>query len=144
MSNERISSPVTLPVACIHISEEGDVAEAVETARVMAETAGFNKPGQSMVATATSELAQNIYRYAPKGRVAIKVLEHGEQKGIEIVAEDDGPGIGNLSEALKDHFSTTDGSLGLGLPGAKRLMDESSVDTDRCVGTRITVRKWIP
>ncbi|MEN8711351.1 MAG: anti-sigma regulatory factor [Arenicellales bacterium] len=95
-----------------------------------------------MVATAVSELARNIYLYAMKGEVTIRVLERETNKGIEIVAEDNGPGIADIGAAMKDHFSTSYG-LGLGLPGVKRLMDEFGIDTKRGVGTKITVRKWV-
>jgi len=126
----------------IEISEEIDIAKAVSEARVLAETAGFRQTEQYMVATAVSELARNIFIYAMKGEVTIRVLDRRTKKGIEIIAEDNGPGIENIGKAMEDHFSTSAG-LGLGLPGVKRLMDEFIINPERRIGTKITARKWI-
>lgn len=126
----------------IKISREIDVAEASSEARRLALALGFNKTEQYMIATAVSELARNIYLYAMKGEITIRALERKNKKGIEVVAEDEGPGIEDVGKAMKDHFSTSEG-LGLGLPGAKRLMDEFSIDTGRRRGTNITMRKWV-
>jgi len=125
----------------IKISHEIDVSRAVSEARRSAEAAGFSNNQQYMVATAVSELARNIFIYALKGEITIRLIGR-ETKGIEIVAEDNGPGIKHLGQAMKDNFSSSD-SLGLGLPGVKRLMDEFMVDTERGTGTKITVRKWV-
>lgn len=126
----------------IKISREIDVAEASSEARRLALALGFNKTEQYMIATAVSELARNIYLHAMKGEITIRALERKNKKGIEVVAEDEGPGIEDVGKAMKDHFSTSEG-LGLGLPGAKRLMDEFSIDTGRRRGTNITMRKWV-
>ena len=126
----------------VEISEEVNIVEAASEAMIFAQIAGFTLVGQHMVATAVSELARNIYLYAMKGEVTIRVLERETNKGIEIVAEDNGPGIADIGAAMKDHFSTSDG-LGLGLPGVKRLMDEFRINTKPGVGTKITVRKWV-
>jgi serine/threonine-protein kinase RsbT len=108
----------------------------------LAEVAGFSQTGQFMLATAVSELARNIFEYANKGEITIRTLKRGAKKGIEIVAEDNGPGIADIAAAMTDSFSTQM-SLGLGLPGTKRLTDEFYIDTERRVGTKITVRKWV-
>lgn len=126
----------------IEISREIDVAEASSEARRLALALGFNKTEQYMISTAVSELARNICLYAMKGEITIRVLERRSKKGIEVVAEDEGPGIQDVAKAMKDHFSTSEG-LGLGLPGTKRLMNEFSIDTERKRGTKITARKWI-
>lgn len=126
----------------VEISKETDIAHASYKALRLAEVAGLNQSKQYMVALATSELARNIFKYANRGEVAIRTIKRGTKKGIEIVAEDDGPGIADIAAAMKDHFSTQLG-LGLGLPGTKRLMDEFHIDTERRVGTKITVRKWV-
>jgi len=126
----------------VQISEDPDIAQAVSEAMRLAEVAGFNQTGQHMVATATSELARNIFIYANRGEVTIRTIKRGTKKGIEVVAEDNGPGIADMEAAMKDHFSTSD-SLGLGLPGAKRLMDEFHIDSEREVGVKITMRKWV-
>jgi serine/threonine-protein kinase RsbT len=126
----------------IAISDEIDIAKAASNARILAEEAGFKQTEQFMVATAVSELARNIYTYAMKGEITIKIIERKAKRGIEIVAEDYGPGIKDIAQAMKGQFSTS-GSLGLGLSGAKRLMDEFIVDTERKRGTKIIVRKWV-
>ena len=93
------------------------------------------------IKTAVSELGYNIIKYAGKGIIRLTPLKD-KRTGIEIVASDKGPGIEDLEAALSDQFSTG-GTLGLGLPGVKRLMDEFEVDTSPEKGTKITVRKWI-
>ena len=126
----------------IKISRDIDIAEAVSKTRELAEAAGLVRAKQYMVATAASELARNILIHARRGEIAIRILTSGGRKGIEIVAEDSGPGIADIEAAMKDGFSTS-GGLGLGLPGAKRLTDEFEIDAQRKVGTKITVRKWV-
>ena len=126
----------------VKISEEVDIALATSQARILAERAGFKQTDQYMIATATSELARNMFLYAMKGEMNIRVLERKAKRGIEVVAEDLGPGINDIALAMKDHFSSSVG-LGLGLPGVKRLMDEFVIDTKRRTGTKITVRKWL-
>ena len=126
----------------VEISEEIDTAQVTYEALRLAEIAGFTRTEQYMVATATSEVARNIVFYAKRGKVTIRILKRETREGIEIVAEDNGPGIADIGAAMKDHFSTSQG-LGLGLPGAKRMMDEFHIDIEREVGTRITMRKWV-
>ena len=126
----------------VQIAEEVDITHASYVAMQLAEVAGFNRNGQFMLATAVSELARNIFIYANKGEVTIRTLKRGTKKGIEIIAEDNGPGIADIASAMTDHFSTQL-SLGLGLPGTKRLTDEFYIDVERKVGTKITVRKWV-
>ncbi len=126
----------------IKISRDIDIAEAVSKTRELAEAAGLFRAKQYMVATAASELARNILIHARRGEIAVRILTSGGRKGIEIVAEDSGPGIADIEAAMKDGFSTS-GGLGLGLPGVKRLTDEFEIDAQRKVGTKITVRKWV-
>jgi len=125
----------------IHISYEIDIAIATAEARMLAEVAGFKKTEQYMIATAVSELARNIFRYASRGNIIIRIIEEKGKKGIEVVAEDNGPGIADIEKAMENHFSTGKG-LGLGLPGVKRLMDEFVIDSKIQRGTKITIRKW--
>jgi serine/threonine-protein kinase RsbT len=126
----------------VFISQDIDVASAALEARKYAETIGFNKGMQYMISTAVSELARNIFAYAKEGTINLKVLNKNSVKGIEVIAEDQGPGIENIENAMKDHFSTG-GTMGVGLPGTKRLMDEFEIETQRPGGTKITIRKWI-
>jgi serine/threonine-protein kinase RsbT len=126
----------------IEISENAHVDKAISATLKLAETAGFDRTAQSIVATTVSELANNILSYAQTGKITIRILERKKGKGIEIVAEDNGPGMADIPAAMRDGFSTS-GSLGVGLPGAKRMMDEFEVDSERGVRTRITARKWV-
>jgi serine/threonine-protein kinase RsbT len=80
-------------------------------------------------------------RYATRGEIAVRLLEDGSRRGIAIIASDDGPGISNVVQALEDGFSTS-GSLGLGLPGVRRLMDEFDIDSGIGRGTVVTAKKW--
>ena len=126
----------------IEITGETEIAKAISKARILAEESGFGQTEQYMVSTAVSELARNIFRYATKGEVIIRVIKRKAKIGIEIVAEDSGSGIKDIAKAMKDNFSTSEG-LGSGLPGVKRLMDEFVIESELKRGTKITVRKWI-
>lgn len=125
----------------IPIRSEMDIAKAILEARRASNELGFGAPEQSRISTATSELARNIVKYAGTGQVRINQIEHNARRGIEVIAEDNGPGIKDIDLAMKDHFSTS-GTLGLGLPGVRRLMDEFNIESAKGKGTRVTVRKW--
>jgi serine/threonine-protein kinase RsbT len=107
----------------------------------MAAELGFSAVDGTFLATAISELARNIVSYAGKGEIAIKAVRNTHRQGIIIVASDDGPGIRDIQQALRDGFSTS-GSLGLGLPGVRRLMDEFEIKSRPGRGTIVTVKKW--
>jgi len=121
---------------------ETDVAYASLDAKDFAKEIGFSKAEQYMISTAVSELARNIFVYAKKGTIKLKLVENDSKRGIEVVAEDSGPGIQDVDKAMEDNFSTG-GTMGIGLPGTKRLMDDFQIDTHRTQGTKITIRKWI-
>ncbi len=124
-------------------SEEGIVA-ARQQAREAAKSLGFGLLDQSRIATAVSELARNVLRYATGGRGDVLIREapgRGNGVGLEIVVRDGGPGIANVDEAMRDGFSTGDG-LGMGLPGTRHLMDEMTIDTALGRGTTVTIKKW--
>ena len=128
----------------IAVTGEDGIVAARQQARLAAKELGFGLVDQSRIATAVSELARNVVRYATGGRgeIAIRERPAGERgMGIEITASDDGPGIANVDQAMRDGFSTS-GGLGMGLPGTRRLMDEMEVDSALGRGTRVTVRKW--
>lgn len=127
---------------CLEIRDEVDIAYAAMGAKKYAASIGFTTSGQYMISTAVSELARNIFVYAKKGTINLNPLERNAIKGIEIIAEDSGPGIDDIQKALEDEFSTG-GTMGVGLPGTKRLMDEFIIDSYIGIGTKITVRKWI-
>ncbi len=126
----------------IKIYRETDIVKASFEGKLSAETTGFRQSEQYMIATVISELARNIFIYALRGEIIIKIIEKNNKKGLEIIAQDKGSGIKDIGQAMKDNFSTSN-SLGLGLPGVKRIMDEFVIETKVGVGTKITVRKWI-
>lgn len=126
----------------VKIYAEADIAKASFEGKPLAETAGFKQSEQYMIATVISELARNTFLYALRGEIRIKIIESNSKKGIEIVAQDEGSGIKDIGQAMKDNFSTSNG-LGLGLPGVKRIMDEFVIETKAGVGTKITARKWV-
>lgn len=103
---------------------------------------GFATTDRTLVATAISELARNIVSYAGHGEIVLCGLESAGRRGIQVVARDQGPGIANPELALRDGYSTGR-SLGLGLPGARRLMDEFELASTVGEGTTITVKKWL-
>lgn len=109
----------------------------------MAREMGFGTIDQARIATAISELARNVVLYAESGQITIRVIvTNDRRKGLEVVCEDQGPGIPDLVLAQQDGYSTS-GGLGMGLPGTKRLMDEFHIETELNVGTKVTVRKWM-
>jgi len=124
------------------ISSDFDIVKARQRGRELAATLGFPPTDLALIATAISELARNIVRYADRGEIILSLVEKGEKRGIVVVARDDGPGIPDIELALQDGFSTS-GSLGLGLPGCRRLMDEFDISSRNGMGTIITVKKWL-
>jgi serine/threonine-protein kinase RsbT len=123
------------------IRSDLDIVIARTMARDMAKTLGFGAIDQARIATAVSELARNIFLYAGTGTVTVRAIERSGRKGIEIVCEDQGPGIADINVVMQDGYSTSRG-MGMGLPGAKRLMDEFDIKSKEGVGTTITCRKW--
>ncbi len=115
---------------------------ARRSGRRLAKAAGFATADITLVVTAISEVARNIVMYAGQGEVVIRVVDDDGRRGIEIVAEDQGPGIADVEQALEDGYSTGPG-MGLGLPGARRLMDELTVDSTIGVGTKVIMKKWV-
>ena len=102
---------------------------------------GFGAIDQARIATAVSELARNIFLYAGTGTVTVRELDRSGRRGIEIMCEDQGPGISNIEVVMQDGYSTSRG-MGMGLPGAKRLMDEFEIRSHEGIGTTIVCRKW--
>jgi len=126
----------------IWITSEASITQAVLAAKKFSVQVGFKDYQASMIASAVSELARNIEKYARRGEIVLRRVSQSYATGIEIIAQDEGPGIANPEEAMKDHYSSS-GTLGLGLPGVKRLMDEFDLKTEVERGTVITVRKWL-
>jgi len=125
----------------VPIASDVDVVTARQQGRSVAANAGFSSGDQTVIAAAISELARNILMYARRGEIALKLVTNGDRQGVVIVARDQGPGIPDVGRALQDGYSTS-GGLGLGLPGARRLMDEFDVSSVVGKGTTVTMKKW--
>ncbi len=125
----------------VAINSDQDIVSARQKGRVMANELGFSSGDATLIATAISELARNIVSYAGKGQITLKVVNGLNRQGISVIASDDGPGITDIRQALRDGYSTS-GSLGLGLPGVRRLMDEFEISSQAGQGTTVTVKKW--
>lgn len=123
------------------ISSDQDIILARQKGRALAVEAGFSSVDATLIATAISELARNIVSYASTGEIIIRILQDSGRGGLCITASDSGPGIPDLRQALRDGFSTS-GSLGLGLPGVRRLMDEFLISSEPGKGTKVMVKKW--
>jgi serine/threonine-protein kinase RsbT len=127
----------------ITIRSDDDVVAARREARELAASLGFEPTDLTLLATAISEVARNITAYAGEGEIVVSVRNSGGRLGIRVVARDAGPGIDDVDLALRDGYSTGDG-LGLGLPGARRLVDEFAIDTAPGRGTVVSMVKWGP
>jgi len=125
----------------VTVGADVDIVAARQKGRTLAAQCGLSSTDLAVVATAISELARNIVRYAVRGEIILRAVENGTKRGIEVVATDDGPGISDVPLALQDGYSTS-GGLGLGLPGVRRLMDEFDIVSRFGKGTTVTVRKW--
>ena len=124
------------------IRTEMDASRTVLESTLYSREAGFEETPSRLIATAVSELVRNLLKYAGGGEIRLRLLEKGGRRGIEIEAVDQGPGIADPEAAMQDHFSSG-GTLGLGLGGVKRMMDEFSLESTPGEGTRVTARKWI-
>ncbi len=127
----------------VSIESDQDIVAARQKGRALAVTLEFSLGDTTLIATAISELARNIVSYARSGEIRLKVVNGSTRRGIQVIARDEGPGIRDVQQALRDGFSTS-GSLGLGLPGVKRLMDEFHIESAVDRGTTVTIRKWKP
>jgi serine/threonine-protein kinase RsbT len=128
----------------LEIIDESDIVAARQRAREMARRLDFGAVDQSRIATAVSELARNVVRHATGGKGSVRlrsVRSKDGRTGIEIVVSDAGPGIPDVERAMRRGYTSGKG-YGLGLPGAKRLMDEMEVSSEAGGGTVITIRKW--
>ena len=132
------------PEERIAIESDNDVVTARQRARELAAGLDLTSTDQTLLATAISEIARNITTYANGGRgeVLIELVRDARgRRGVKVVARDEGPGIEDLERALTDGY-TTGGGLGLGLPGARRLVDEFDIQTALGEGTTVTLVKW--
>ena len=125
----------------IRIDKEADIVEVRQRARELAKECGFDQFAVAALTTAASELSRNVWVHAQRGMARITVLRSGSRIGLELQFVDQGPGIAELDRALAGGFSTAK-SLGLGLSGTRRLVDEFNIDTGPGRGTKVVVRKW--
>jgi len=128
--------------ASVAVERDADIVTARQKGRELAAMTGFSSTDQTMIALAISEIARNIIAYAQRGTVTLCQLQDGGRRGVQIIARDEGPGIPDIELAMRDGYSTGK-SLGVGLPGAKRVMDEFELISSPGRGTTITMRKWL-
>ncbi len=127
----------------IDILNEADQASSVLAAQKVAAEIGFGTSAIATIMTTVSELVRNILKYAGTGYVRLDPAQRNHTKGLRITVRDKGPGIADVEKAMADHFSSS-GTLGLGLPGVKRMMDEFEIDSEPGQGTQVVVTKWLP
>ena len=125
----------------VPIATDADIVTARAEGRAMAERLGFPRPDPTLIATAISEIARNIVVHAGRGEIVLKAFEERGRYGVAVIATDEGPGIRDVEAALRDDYSGR-GGLGLGLAGARRLMDDLTVDTNAGAGTAVIMTKW--
>ena len=126
---------------CVAILGDRDIVQARQKGRELAGRLGFSSTELTLIATTISELARNIVLYAGRGEIMVRLVNHGERQGVIVSARDQGPGIPDIPRALQAGFSTSK-SLGLGLPGVKRLVDDFEIASQVGQGTTVTVKKW--
>lgn len=126
----------------LRIQSESDIVAARKAVREAAVALGFGITDVTRIVTAASELTRNIYQYARSGVMRWRSLDEGGAAGLELTFEDDGPGIPDVARAMEAGYSTSKG-LGLGLPGAKKLMDTMTIRSRVGRGTTVQVRKWL-
>jgi serine/threonine-protein kinase RsbT len=131
-----VADELKLPIAA-----DVDVVQARLHGRELAAGAGFSTGDQTVIAAAISEIARNILMYAKRGEITLRMVPNGDRQGVEVIARDRGPGIRDIARAMQDGYSTS-GGLGLGLPGARRLMDEFDVVSVVGEGTTVRMTKW--
>lgn len=124
------------------IKAEHDIVIARRTIREAAGQIGFGETDVTRIVTAASEMARNVYKYAGGGVVRWRVILANGRRGIELHFIDEGPGIPDIQLAMREGYSTSRG-MGMGLPGAKRLMDDLQIDSTVGKGTSITLKKWL-
>ena len=130
-----------MDVELIIVTSDAGVMNARQKGRELATTIGISGSDLTLLATAISEIARNIVQYAGRGEIEFRSVVRGGRRGLLIVARDFGPGIPDIARAMQDGYSTSRG-MGLGLPGAKRLMDDFKIVSEVGKGTTVTMVKW--
>jgi serine/threonine-protein kinase RsbT len=126
----------------VPIENESDIVTARQQGRQLAARRGFSSTEQTLIATAISEVARNIVEYARRGEIILSSVDQKGRRGVLVVARDEGPGIPDTSLAMLEGYSTAK-SLGMGLPGCKRLMDDFDLISEPGKGTMVTMTKWV-
>jgi len=126
----------------VPVHSDLDIVTARVEGRELAKELGFGVIDQARIATAISELTRNIVQYTEQGEAIMRPIEVGGRVGIEIICQDEGPGIPDVELAMQDGYSTST-SLGMGMPGARRLMDEFEIESEVGIGTTVIIRKWL-
>jgi serine/threonine-protein kinase RsbT len=134
-------SKTDVPETRIPIASDLDIIRARQTGRTEASKLGFSSTDLTLIATAISELARNIVMYAKEGEITVRLVRSSERQGIVVTARDKGPGIADIRQTLQDGYSTSR-SLGMGLPGVRRLMDEFEIESQVGQGTVVIIKKW--
>jgi serine/threonine-protein kinase RsbT len=125
----------------VEIASEADVIRAAQRGGALADRLGFSPTERTQVVTAISEVAGNIWLYAGRGSVELAAADEPDRVGLTVVALDKGPGIPDVELAMRDGYSSR-GGMGLGLPGALRLMDDFELDSQPGRGTTVTMARW--
>ncbi len=136
MTTVEANTELTLPLRGDH-----DIAASRQLVRRLSQELGFSLVDQTKLVTATSELARNTVKYGGGGEMRAESMQRGKQVGLRVSFVDQGPGIPDVDQAMKDGWSTGQG-LGLGLSGAKRLVNDFEIDTKVGEGTRVTITRW--
>ena len=126
----------------IPIESEQDIIIARTTIRNVAKTLNFSLTDVTRIVTSVSELTRNVVQYAGRGIMNWQVNETNNNLNLEVLVEDEGPGIQNIEQTLIEGYSTS-GGLGLGLIGTKRLMDEMEIQSEMGKGTKVRIIKWL-
>jgi len=127
----------------VSVATGPDIVITRQMVRTWAVDAGFGLVDQTKIITAASELARNTVDYGGGGTLQIELLEDGRRRGLRLTFADQGPGIANVEQAMRDGYSTGSG-LGLGLSGSRRLMNEFSITSELGRGTRVVATRWKP
>jgi len=133
LSNEELSVP---------IKSAADIVVARQKGRALAIQLGFAGSDPTVIAAAISEVARNIVHHAQHGEIVLSGIHESSRNGIQVIASDQGPGISDIDRAMQYGYSSSRG-MGVGLPGAKWLMDEFDIESQLGKGTRVTMRKWV-
>lgn len=132
----------TLTEMRVPITSALDIVAARQAGRALSKELGFDDLAVTLISTAISEVARNILEHAERGEILLRPRNHGARHGVSVVASDRGPGIPDIARAMQYGYSTRRG-LGIGLPGAKWLMDEFRLESEVGTGTTVTMTKWL-